>query len=90
MILAPAIMQAESDPKVAAAKCLESVELDPESYRIGHTKVHRYPLKQNPCDIVSGCTLFAVELRFLAPYPTVSKHAAATGANFTRDLHQLI
>ncbi|XP_065353738.1 myosin heavy chain, muscle isoform X1 [Cloeon dipterum] len=39
MILAPAIMQAESDPKVAAAKCLESVELDPESYRIGHTKV---------------------------------------------------
>jgi hypothetical protein len=42
MILAPAIMQAESDPKTAAAKCLESVELDPESYRIGHTKVLFY------------------------------------------------
>lgn len=38
MILAPAIMTAEKDPKVAAAKCLESVQLDPESYRIGHTK----------------------------------------------------
>lgn len=39
MILAPAIMAAESDPKIAAAKCLEEVKLDPESYRIGHTKV---------------------------------------------------
>lgn len=38
MILAPAIMTAEKEPKVAAAKCLESVALDPESYRIGHTK----------------------------------------------------
>lgn len=38
MILAPAIMTQEKDPKVAAAKCLESVQLDPESYRIGHTK----------------------------------------------------
>ncbi|XP_063624511.1 myosin heavy chain, muscle isoform X16 [Cydia splendana] len=39
MILAPAIMTNEKDPKEAARKCLESVELDPESYRIGHTKV---------------------------------------------------
>lgn len=39
MILAPATMQKETDPKVAAAKCLKEVELDPESYRIGHTKV---------------------------------------------------
>lgn len=38
MILAPAIMTAEKDPKEAARKCLEAVELDPESYRIGHTK----------------------------------------------------
>lgn len=38
MILAPATMAAESDPKTAAAKCLQEVELDPESYRIGHTK----------------------------------------------------
>jgi len=38
MILAPAIMTQEKDPKIAAAKCLESVALDPESYRIGHTK----------------------------------------------------
>ncbi|XP_063225503.1 myosin heavy chain, muscle isoform X28 [Bacillus rossius redtenbacheri] len=39
MILAPATMQKESDPKNAAAKCLEEVGLDPDSYRIGHTKV---------------------------------------------------
>lgn len=38
MILAPAVMAAESDPKQAAAKCLAEVQLDPESYRIGHTK----------------------------------------------------
>jgi len=31
-------MEKEADPKVAAAKCLEEVGLDPESYRIGHTK----------------------------------------------------
>lgn len=37
-ILAPAIMEKEADPKTAAAKCLEEVGLDPESYRIGHTK----------------------------------------------------
>ncbi|XP_024080488.1 myosin heavy chain, muscle isoform X34 [Cimex lectularius] len=39
MILAPATMANEPDPKTAAAKCLKEVELDPESYRIGHTKV---------------------------------------------------
>lgn len=38
MILAPATMAAESDPKTAAAKCLQEIQLDPESYRIGHTK----------------------------------------------------
>jgi hypothetical protein len=31
-------MDKESDPKVAASKCLEEIALDPESYRIGHTK----------------------------------------------------
>lgn len=38
MILAPATMAAESDPKLSAAKCLEEIQLDSESYRIGHTK----------------------------------------------------
>lgn len=44
MILAPVVMTAEKDPKEAARKCLEEVGLDPESYRIGHTKArkHRY------------------------------------------------
>lgn len=44
MILAPAIMAAEKEPKVAAAKCLEEVQLDPESYRIGHTKARWDPI----------------------------------------------
>ncbi|KAM7353232.1 myosin heavy chain isoform 18-T18 [Cochliomyia hominivorax] len=39
MILAPAIMAAEKQPKNAAAKCLEAVGLDSDMYRIGHTKV---------------------------------------------------
>lgn len=38
MILAPAAMAAQSDPKVSAAKCFEECALDPDSYRIGHTK----------------------------------------------------
>lgn len=38
MILAPAAMQAESDPKKSAAACFDSIGLDPDSYRIGHTK----------------------------------------------------
>lgn len=42
MILAPATMQAEADPKIAASKCLEEVGLDPDSYRIGHTKASRH------------------------------------------------
>jgi len=31
-------MDREADAKTAASKCLEEVGLDPESYRIGHTK----------------------------------------------------
>lgn len=46
MILAPATMASQSDPKVAAAKCLEEVELDPENYRIGHTKASLRKLYQ--------------------------------------------
>lgn len=42
MILAPAIMTAETDQKKAAFKCFESVGLDPDSYRIGHTKARYY------------------------------------------------
>ncbi|KXJ68998.1 hypothetical protein RP20_CCG000603 [Aedes albopictus] len=39
LILAPAAMQAEAEPKKAAEKCFEAIQLDPDSYRIGHTKV---------------------------------------------------
>lgn len=46
MILAPATMAAEPDPKTSAAKCLQEVQLDPESYRIGHTKASYRKLYQ--------------------------------------------
>lgn len=55
MILAPAIMVAESEPKNAAAKCLESVGLDPESYRIGHTKARKIP-PYRPFVVTAWCT----------------------------------
>lgn len=38
MILAPAAMTAEKDQKKAAQKCFDEVALDPDMYRIGHTK----------------------------------------------------
>jgi myosin heavy chain 6/7 len=38
MILAPALMHGEKDPKKAAGLCLDAIKLDPESYRLGHTK----------------------------------------------------
>lgn len=41
MILAPATMTKEKDAKEAARKCLEEVGLDPDSYRVGHTKASR-------------------------------------------------
>ncbi|XP_062547760.1 myosin heavy chain, muscle-like [Armigeres subalbatus] len=39
LILAPAAMTAETEPKKSAEKCFEAIQLDPDSYRIGHTKV---------------------------------------------------
>ncbi|XP_053677556.1 myosin heavy chain, muscle isoform X1 [Anopheles nili] len=39
LILAPAAMQAETEGKKAAEKCFEAIGLDPDSFRIGHTKV---------------------------------------------------
>lgn len=44
MILAPAEMTAQKDPKKAAAICFELNQLDPDLYRIGHTKA-RYKLE---------------------------------------------
>lgn len=50
MILAPAQMAAHSDPKVAAAKCFEEIALDPDNYRIGHTKASWRTLDKNGFD----------------------------------------
>jgi hypothetical protein len=38
MILAPNEMKAEPDERKSAKVCLETIQLDPELYRIGHTK----------------------------------------------------
>lgn len=38
MILAPATMAREKEAKEAARKCLEEIQLDPDGYRVGHTK----------------------------------------------------
>ncbi|XP_050428408.1 myosin heavy chain, muscle isoform X18 [Adelges cooleyi] len=38
-ILAPAAVEKESDPKKCAAVILENVGLDPDKFRLGHTKV---------------------------------------------------
>lgn len=37
-ILAPKAMDEEKDPKKACGKCLESIPLDEELYRLGNTK----------------------------------------------------
>jgi hypothetical protein len=42
LILAPGPMQNEKDIKKAAGICLESVALDPEMYRLGHTKARTF------------------------------------------------
>ncbi|XP_057329279.1 myosin heavy chain, muscle isoform X25 [Microplitis mediator] len=39
MILSPVAMTQETDPKKAAQKCFDDCGLDPDLYRIGHTKV---------------------------------------------------
>lgn len=36
-------MEAEAEPRDAAKKCFDAIGLDPESYRIGHTKARIYP-----------------------------------------------
>lgn len=41
-ILAPQEMFHEKDPKKAAAACFNKIGLDPELYRIGHTKASKF------------------------------------------------
>lgn len=44
LILAPTAMTNEKDPKISAKICFDSIGLDPELYRIGHTKASKIPL----------------------------------------------
>ena len=41
MILAPNEMKAEPDERKSAKVCLETIQLDSELYRIGHTKARK-------------------------------------------------
>lgn len=43
-ILNPAAVTKESDPKKCAAHILDATGLDPENYRLGHTKACPYPI----------------------------------------------
>lgn len=77
MIIAPAIMTAEKDQKKAAFKCFESVGLDPDSYRIGHTKARYFCFWINFISFFVFrssttfflCPSFAVSVNFLLNYP---------------------
>lgn len=42
-ILAPAVSKKESDPKKSSQGVLETIQLDPELYRLGNTKACLYP-----------------------------------------------
>lgn len=42
MILAPNEMKAEPDERKAGKICLETIKLDPDWYRIGHTKARNF------------------------------------------------
>ena len=45
MILAPNEMKAETNEQKSCKVCLEVINLDPELYRIGHTKARSYLTK---------------------------------------------
>lgn len=47
-ILAPGPMGLEKDGKKCAEICLNSTQLDPELYRLGHTKARQKNLSQIP------------------------------------------
>ena len=50
MILAPALMKKAKEDNDAAKVCLEAIELDPEKFRMGHTKVASTPCASQAWD----------------------------------------
>lgn len=68
-------MQAEPDPKKAAEKCFEAIGLDPDSYRIGHTKARIYPFLFYICSpIVSSLSNRVKYLHY--EKPNVTRHTS--------------
>lgn len=58
-------MSQEKDPKVSAKICFDSIGLDPELYRIGHTKASKLPSIESlePFSPISVLFLFVISLR---------------------------
>ena len=50
MILAPALMKKAKEDNDATKVCLEAIELDPEKFRMGHTKVASTPFASQAWD----------------------------------------
>ncbi|KAH1016368.1 hypothetical protein HUJ04_007601 [Dendroctonus ponderosae] len=70
MILAPATMAAEKEAKEAARKCLEEIGLDPDSYRVGHTKARlSCPCLKSHCLVrfAAPCTMNYSPYKILNP-----------------------
>lgn len=81
MIIAPAIMTAEKDQKKAAFKCFESVGLDPDSYRIGHTKARYF------CFWINFIPFFCFLLlhHFLSICPSLSLFLSISSWTLSKD-----
>jgi hypothetical protein len=64
-------MANEEDPKKAAKACFDSIELDPELYRIGHTKARKNSLCDNPYlsyRLLNGIQMFVSNLSTVQSY----------------------
>lgn len=75
-ILAPAEMDAEPNPKIATQKCLESTTLDPDFYRIGHTKA-------SDIKIISSCSVSLRKKKLFNLCLHTSKHTSYPLFTFT-------
>lgn len=56
-ILAPVEMFHEKDPKIAAKLCFDKIGLDPDLYRIGHTKASKNPSLSENDEFLEICPL---------------------------------
>jgi hypothetical protein len=79
-------MEKESDPKTACAKCLEEVALDPESYRIGHTKARREISRVHSCSHPVHETVIFNSLKWCQASEIISDTALLVYFNFNSNI----